>query len=219
MQKFQPRKSLTVEGQGNHGNIRSQASARPFLFLALGGCYEPSPPQTLVENHKTANWFLRQGDEGKQRRCSGESTLLPSMWFGPGSNPGLWRMPYVSWVCCWFSPGTPVFPLLKNQHFRGTPRHVSTKVLRESTNYNFFIYEEVIKRKKRKKLFKQIYIYIFLFLCLLFERLGVLLFSASYRKIPKISPGAYIFQRPLLRGIFLEGLIYEGKFSFQNRLG
>ena len=46
----------------------------------------------------------------------------------------------------------------------------------------------------------------------------------QYRKIPKISPGAYIFQRPFLRGLFLkggglysEGLIYEGKFAFQNR--
>ena len=29
----------------------------------------------------------------------------------------------------------------------------------------------------------------------------------KYRKIPKISPGAYIFQRPFLRGLFLEGLI------------
>ena len=27
----------------------------------------------------------------------------------------------------------------------------------------------------------------------------------SYRKIPKISPGAYIFQRTFLRGLFLEG--------------
>ena len=39
------------------------------------------------------------------------------------------------------------------------------------------------------------------------------------RKIPKISPGAYIFQRPILRGLFLEGLMYRGKFEFQNRLG
>ena len=38
-------------------------------------------------------------------------------------------------------------------------------------------------------------------------------------KIPKISPGAYIFQRPILRGLFLEGLMYRGKFEFQNRLG
>ena len=30
----------------------------------------------------------------------------------------------------------------------------------------------------------------------------------KYRKIPKISPGAYIFQRPFLRGLFLEGLIF-----------
>ena len=30
----------------------------------------------------------------------------------------------------------------------------------------------------------------------------------GYRKIPKISPGAYIFQRPFLRSLFLEGLIY-----------
>ena len=42
---------------------------------------------------------------------------------------------------------------------------------------------------------------------------------ASDRKIPKISPGAYIFQRPLLRGLFLEGLMLGGKFALQNRLG
>ena len=43
--------------------------------------------------------------------------------------------------------------------------------------------------------------------------------QVKYRKIPKISPGAYIFQRPFLRGLFLEGLINGGKFAFQNRLG
>ena len=32
-------------------------------------------------------------------------------------------------------------------------------------------------------------------------------------------PGAYIFQSPFLRGLFLEELIYGGKFAFQNRLG
>ena len=41
----------------------------------------------------------------------------------------------------------------------------------------------------------------------------------KYRKFPKISPGAYIFQRPFLRGLFLEGLIYGGKFASQNRGG
>ena len=40
-----------------------------------------------------------------------------------------------------------------------------------------------------------------------------------YRKIPKISPEAYIFQAPFLRSLFLEGLIYGGKFAFQNRFG
>ena len=50
-----------------------------------------------------------------------------------------------------------------------------------------------------------------LFLC--FE------FGILYRKMPKIRPGAYIFQRPFLRGLFLEGLMYGGKFAFQNRLG
>ena len=34
----------------------------------------------------------------------------------------------------------------------------------------------------------------------------------SYRKIPKLSPGAYIFQRPFLRGLFLEGLIFGGAY-------
>ena len=33
-----------------------------------------------------------------------------------------------------------------------------------------------------------------------------------YRKIPKISPGAYIFQRPFLRGLFLEGLMFGGAY-------
>ena len=41
----------------------------------------------------------------------------------------------------------------------------------------------------------------------------------NYRKIQKISPGAYIFQRPFSRDLFLEGLMYGEKFAFQNRLG
>ena len=36
--------------------------------------------------------------------------------------------------------------------------------------------------------------------------------SGDYRKIPKISPGAYIFQRPFSRGLFLEGLIFGGAY-------
>ena len=34
----------------------------------------------------------------------------------------------------------------------------------------------------------------------------------NYRKIPKISPGAYIFQTPFLRGLFLEGLKFGEVF-------
>ena len=45
-------------------------------------------------------------------------------------------------------------------------------------------------------------------------------YTLKYRKIPKISPGAYIFQAPFLRGLFLEGptivhsegLVHRGKF-------
>ena len=51
------------------------------------------------------------------------------------------------------------------------------------------------------------------------EMNAVILNQVLYRKIPKISPGAYIFQRLLLRGLFLEGLIFGGKLAFQNRLG
>ena len=36
--------------------------------------------------------------------------------------------------------------------------------------------------------------------------------NQRYRKIPKIIPGAYIFQRPFLRGLFLEGLIFGGAY-------
>ena len=38
------------------------------------------------------------------------------------------------------------------------------------------------------------------------------LWLMTYRKIRKISPGAYIFQRPFLRGLFLEGLIFGGAY-------
>ena len=41
----------------------------------------------------------------------------------------------------------------------------------------------------------------------------------NYHQILKISPWGYIFQRPFLRGLFLEGLIYGRKFAFQNWLG
>ena len=37
----------------------------------------------------------------------------------------------------------------------------------------------------------------------------------KYRKIPKISPGAYIFQSSFLRGVFLEGLSTEGNLHFK----
>ena len=35
---------------------------------------------------------------------------------------------------------------------------------------------------------------------------------SQYRKIPKISPGAYTFQRPFLRGLFSEGPIFGGAY-------
>ena len=35
----------------------------------------------------------------------------------------------------------------------------------------------------------------------------------NYRKIPKICPGAYIFQRPFLRGLFSEGLIFGRAYA------
>ena len=39
--------------------------------------------------------------------------------------------------------------------------------------------------------------------------LGIFL---PYRKIPKISLGAYIFQKPFMKGLFLEGLILGGAY-------
>ena len=49
------------------------------------------------------------------------------------------------------------------------------------------------------------------------------LHERKYRKILKINPGAYIFQRPFLRSLFLEGLIFgkaylRREIVFQNRL-
>ena len=42
-------------------------------------------------------------------------------------------------------------------------------------------------------------------LCLLKVRYRNLVITFYYRKIPKISPGAYIFQRPFLKGLSKEG--------------
>ena len=38
----------------------------------------------------------------------------------------------------------------------------------------------------------------------------------TYRKILKISPGAYILQRPFLRGLLLEGLIFGGAYLWRE---
>ena len=35
----------------------------------------------------------------------------------------------------------------------------------------------------------------------------------KYHKIPKINPGAYIFRRPFLRGLFLKGPIFGRAYS------
>ena len=40
----------------------------------------------------------------------------------------------------------------------------------------------------------------------------IIIIIIEYRKILKISPGAYIFQRPFLRGLFLEELIFGGAY-------
>ena len=39
--------------------------------------------------------------------------------------------------------------------------------------------------------------------------------TTGYRKIPKISPGAYIFQRPFFSGLFWRGLSMEGNLRFK----
>ena len=38
----------------------------------------------------------------------------------------------------------------------------------------------------------------------------------GYCKIRKISPGAYIFQRPFLRGLFMVGLMFGGAYLWRE---
>ena len=38
----------------------------------------------------------------------------------------------------------------------------------------------------------------------------------TYRKIPKITSGVYIFQRPFLRSLFLEGFIFGGAYLLRE---
>ena len=51
-----------------------------------------------------------------------------------------------------------------------------------------------------------------LIICRIFFKNSPFTNGKKYRKIPKISPRAYIFQRPFLRGLFLEGLIFGGAY-------
>ena len=87
--------------------------------------------------------------------------------------PGFERMPYASWFFCWFFPRGShrvlrFSPLLKNQHFQiPIPSKKSRTRFDQSTPWVnklqiVLIYEEVVKRKKRKKIFKQIYIFCFI---------------------------------------------------------
>ena len=50
-----------------------------------------------------------------------------------------------------------------------------------------------------------------------FELPQVSVSKRRYRKIPKISPEAYIFQRPFSRGLLLEGLIF-GRASLRREI-
>ena len=42
--------------------------------------------------------------------------------------------------------------------------------------------------------------------------------QVAYRKIPKISPGAYIFQRPFLRSFFFGGAYIRRGLSMEGNL-
>ena len=63
----------------------------------------------------------------------------------------------------------------------------------------------------------QVLIYINLLFLFVFSLFVFSLFVFYiYRKNPKISPGAYIFQRPFLRGLFMEGLIFGGAYLWRE---
>ena len=43
--------------------------------------------------------------------------------------------------------------------------------------------------------------------------------SVNYLKIPKISPGAYFFQKRFFEGLIFGGAYLRRKFAYQNRMG
>ena len=55
--------------------------------------------------------------------------------------------------------------------------------------------------------------------CFVLGERGVILdrkIKGKSRKIPKISPEAYIFQRPFLRGLLLDGLMFGGAYLLRE---
>ena len=70
----------------------------------------------------------------------------------------------------------------------------------------------VLLRTFLSSIFLSLFFFPFLF-CFVFAYLFCCFSINTYRKIPKISPGAYIFQRPFLRGLYLEGQFNGGFFA------
>ena len=118
-------------------------------------------------------------------------------------------MPLMSRTCC------------DNQHnlfylwrsfpfFNHTPYVMLTLPLPKGNNIHFLL-TTFIHNKENKKLLQ---------LIKWSPKENALMFYqilSNYRKIPKISPGAYIFQRPFLRGLFLEGLVF-GRASLRREI-
>ena len=60
--------------------------------------------------------------------------------------------------------------------------------------------------------------FIELFFCTVHKLFSMSNLFENYRKIPKISPGAYIFQRTFLRGLFLEGTYIFGGAYYRREI-
>ena len=110
-----------------------------------------------------------------------------------------------------------------NSGAHNSQRAITTRVLLFFFFYGVFTgqfilrtsYKPVSKTYRLEKGFDPSIKYSFLYSYLIPQsahgRSGASIFS-RYRKIPKISPGAYIFQRPFLRGLCLERSIFGGAY-------
>ena len=130
---------------GKRWKYQKSSPRAPVPFPGFGRMLRTQPTPNTYRKSYNGKLLLtaRRWKEPKVEQWWEHSPPTNVVW------PGFERMPYASWVCCWFSPRVVRFsPLLRSGNARTRFDQSAPWVNKLQI---VFIYEEVIKGKKRKK--------------------------------------------------------------------